>query len=187
MKKRIRKGEYGYIKFQRKIELCKTILMLLLSVGIYRMGIYSTGSNQNLLTFVAVLGCLPMAKFAVNFVLFTKASGCSEAVFNRLSSENIKPMFYDLFYTTAKKNFQISVMDYKRGSLIMLSEDVKVDVSLAEEHLKIILKNCGYENVTVKLYTDVDKFILRLNELKALEDDNKDISVLVDNLLSVSI
>ena len=181
------KGQYGYIKKQRKIEIAKTLIILLLCFAIFRMGVYSTGTKQNLLTIVAVLGCLPMAKFAVNVIVFYKAKYCSEALYNELKEKKLEPLFYDLYFTTLKKNFQISCLDYKKKNLIMLSEDEKIDIKEGEEHIITVLKNAGYENVSVKIYTDKDKFIERMAQLKTLSDDEGDFTFLLDNILSVSI
>lgn len=185
--KKTKKGQYGYIKYQKKIEIVKTIFMILLSVGVYRIGIYSTGSNENLLTFVAVLGCLPMAKFCVNAIMFSRAKGCSKELHERLMNENLNPLYFDLYFTSAKSNFQVSALEYKKKSLIMISEDEKIDVTKAEEHIKTVLANCGYSGVTVKLFIEPEKFVQRLKELNELESDKEDITVLSDNILSVSI
>ena len=185
--KRIKKGEYGYIKHQRTIEVIKTVAMLILCIAVYRLGIYSTGSNKNYLTFVAVLGCLPMAKFAVNATMFSKAKGCSEEAFNEISKAKTAPWFYDLYFTTFKKNFQVSSLFYKKKNLILLTEDSKTDVAACEEHLTEVLKNCGYENVTIKVFDNSKKFVERLNDLADLENDENDLTVLKDNILSVSI
>jgi len=185
--KKIKKGEFGYIKHQRNIEIIKTLIMLALSFALYRIGVYSTGSNKNYLTLVSVLGCLPMAKFAVNATMFSKAKGCSLDVHSLLESKNVKPLFYDLYFTTLKKNFQVSALYYKKKNLILLTEDEKMDVVACEEHLITVLKNCGYESVTIKVFDDANKFIDRFNELSKLEEEDKDLTVLKDNLLSVSI
>jgi len=185
--KKIKKGDYGYIKHQRNIEIIKTIFMLVLSFALYRIGIYSTGSNKNYLTLVAVLGCLPMAKFAVNATMFTRAKGCSEDVYSYLSKSEVKPWFYDLYFTTLKKNFQVSALYYKKKNLILLTEDEKIDTNACVEHLETVLKNCGYDNATVKVFDDKNKFSERLNELSKLQEDENDLTVLKDNILSVSI
>lgn len=185
--KKIKKGCFGYLKNQRNIEILKTIFCLALCIAIYRMGIYSTGSNRNLLTLVAVLGCLPMAKFAVNAIMFIKAKSCSSLVKDKLDNAGLQPVFYDLYFTSFKKNFQVSALDYKKKNLIMLTEDENIDMQAAEEHIKEVLKNCGYESVTVKLYTDVDKFSERMAELKQLPSDEKDLTYLFDNILNVSL
>lgn len=184
---KVSKGSYGYIKRQKFIELVKTLVFLFLSFGLYYMGVKTTGSNKNYLTLVAVLGCLPMAKFAVNFVLFLRAKGCSVEVKNILDKKNAVPLFYDLYFTTFKKNFQVSALSYKKKNLIMLSEDKNISAAECEEHITGVLKNCGYDDVTVKLFTDADKFADRVLELDSLMDEGKDITFLKDNILNVSI
>ena len=184
--KRIKKGTYGYIAFQRKVEIAKTIIMLALSFGLYNLGIYSTGSNKNLLTLFAVLGCLPMAKFCVNAIMFIRAKGCSEELYNKLEAKNLSADFYDLYFTAFKKNYQVSALTYKRKSLIGVSEDENIDIAEAEAHLKAILENAGAKDATVKIFKDTDKFIDRLSELSSLEEDN-DNAFIKDNILGVSL
>lgn len=43
---RIKKGQYGYIKSQRKIEIIKTLSLFLLSLAIYLGGYITTGTNK---------------------------------------------------------------------------------------------------------------------------------------------
>lgn len=181
-----RKGTYGYIARQKKIEILKTVLMLALSFGCYNLGIYSTGSNRNLLTLVAVLGCLPMAKFCVNAIMFIRAKGCSQELHDKLESKGIVPDYYDLYFTAFKKNFQASAMSYRKKNLIVMSEDDKIDTAEGEEHLKTILANAGVSDATVKIFTDADKFIDRLSQLNGLEEDTRT-EFIKDNLLGVSL
>jgi len=181
-----KKGTYGYIARQRKIEIAKTVFMLALSFGLYNLGVYSTGSNRNLLTLVAVLGCLPMAKFCVNAIMFIRAKGCSQELHETLEAKALTPDFYDLYFTAFKKNFQASALSYKRKNLIIMSEDPNIDIAEGEEHLKTILANAGVSDVTVKIFTDAGKFATRLSELKELEEDSKT-DFIKDNILSVSL
>ena len=51
----MKKGEYGYIKSQKKWIGAKTALLFLVSLSLYLSGYITTGSNRNLLTIVAVL------------------------------------------------------------------------------------------------------------------------------------
>ena len=181
-----KKGTFGYIAHQRKVEIVKTIFMLALSFGCYNLGVYSTGSNRNLLTLVAVLGCLPMAKFCVNAIMFSKAKGCSQELHDKLESRGITPDFYDLYFTAFKKNYQASALTYKKKNLIAISEDEKIDIAEAEEHLKTVLTNAGVSNATVKIFKDADKFIDRLSELNELEEETNT-EFIKDNLLGVSL
>lgn len=184
--KRTLKGQFGYIKNQRKIELAKTLIMLALCVATYYIGIFSTGSNKNLLTFVAILGVLPMAKFAVSTVLFSKAKGCSEELHEKLISNNVTVSFYDLYMTAYKSSFAFSAVVYGKDSLVFLSEDEKLNENEAKAHVEQVLRNISVENVTVKIFIDSDKFIERAKQLNdgGIEEMP---TVIADNILSVSI
>lgn len=186
-KKKILKGDFGYIKAQRKIEIIKTAILLILPFALYFLGYITTGSNQNLLTFVAVLGCLPMASAAIQAVLFVKAKPCSEDVYKKIVGSGVIVTYYDLYFTSYKKNFQVSALFLWKNTLIALTEDDKMVLTEGEEHLKGILSNCGGDNITVKFYTDADKFIERARELTALGADERDYSFIYDNIMSVSI
>ena len=180
------KGTFGYIAKQRKIEIVKTVIMLALSLGCYNLGVYSTGSNRNLLTLVAVLGCLPMAKFCVNAIMFIRAKGCSQELHDKMEARGVSPDYYDLYFTAFKKNYQASALTYKKKNLIVMSEDPDIDTAEGEEHLKSILANAGVSSATVKIFKDADKFIDRLTELNALEEDTNT-DFIKDNLLGVSL
>lgn len=186
--KRKLKGEYGYIAYKKKIELVKTIVLIVLSFATYYLGVLTTGSNKNLLTYVAVLGCLPMAKCAVNFILFTKAHSCSEDVKKSLDDANIVPDYFDLYLTTYKVNYSVSAAYYSHSCFVALMEKECLSdtatVSDAQEYLGTVMTNAGYSNITVKIFDDKDKFIERINELRKMGvEDIPDF--LHDNIMSV--
>lgn len=186
-KNKIYKGEYGYIKYQRKMEIIKTIILLALSVGLYVLGFLTTGSNKNLLTFVAILGVLPMARFAISAVLFIRANGCSEESFVKIVSAGVAVDYYDLYMTSYDKNFALSASLLKHDCFVAFTEDEKMDIAACETHIKGILKNCGGESISVKVYNDLDKFTERLRELSQFDNDTKNSEFIRDNILNVSI
>ena len=48
-KKNQNKGQKGYLAWNKKMSICKTLVLFAISFAVYAMGIWSTGSNQNLL------------------------------------------------------------------------------------------------------------------------------------------
>ena len=64
-----KKGEYSYLSWRKKQEILKTTVLFGISAAIFVMGYFSTGSKNNLLTVVAVLGCLPASKSAVSMIM----------------------------------------------------------------------------------------------------------------------
>ena len=53
--RRKKKGEKGYLASQKKVASLRTAFLFGISLAIYLTGYFSTGSNENLLTIVAVL------------------------------------------------------------------------------------------------------------------------------------
>ena len=117
MKKK--KGEYGSLKYRRKLVILRTILYFALSLAIFAAGYLTTHDRKNLLTVVAVLGLLPASKSLVNMIMFLKAKGCSQNAFAAISpfDQHLFPQ-YDLYITSYQKNFDISHMVVKDQLLL---------------------------------------------------------------------
>lgn len=189
MRNRRYKGDYGYIEYQRKFTALRTLLFLAISLAIYGMGIYSTGSNKNLLTIVAVLGCLPTCKSAVNLVMFLRAKGCSEEVWKRLLPFDEKlTHFYDMYFTTYSENYPISHMVLNGNVVCAFTESDQCDCKAGETHLERMLEQDGYQNVTVKIFKNLDKYIDRLSQLVELHvDSSKKEADMIQMFYSVSL
>ena len=59
------RGIRGYLRTQKIYEILRTVLYFAISLSLFIAGWVSTGSRENLLTIVAVLGCLPACKSLV--------------------------------------------------------------------------------------------------------------------------
>ena len=167
---KLTKGCFGYLPNQRKKEIIKTICYFGLSAAIFLMGYLSTGSKTNLLTVVAVLGCLPASKSAVGMIMYLRAGYCSQECFQGIQEHtNGILMLYDLYLTSYQKNFQISAMAIKNNVLCGYTEDAKCDIAAGEKHISDILQQNGFQNLTVKLFSDYRKFADRLAQLQVIE------------------
>lgn len=181
----IPKGSYGYIASQRRVALIRTLLYFGVSIGLYIMGYVSTGSNRNLLTIVAVLGCLPACKSLVNLVILLRATGCSATLRNRVERfDRELATFYDMYFTSYQKNFAISHMTFHGNVLCGISEQAGTDCNGAENHLEQMLSQEGIRNVTVKIYSDSDKYIDRLSQIEKLNAPASKYQEEIANLLN---
>lgn len=189
MRKKVQKGCYGYISYQKKASAVRTVLFFALSLAIYGIGIYSTGSNKNLLTIVAVLGCLPACKSAVNAVMFFRAEGCSQTAFEKISSyDDELTGFYDMYFTSYKKNFPISHMVLKGNVICAYTESGKCDCNAGEKHLEQMLQQDGYRQMTIKIFNNLDKYIDRLGQLSKLEtEESKNRQGMIQMFYSISL
>ena len=185
----VKKGCYGYIGNHKVVTAIRTLVYFAVSIGLYVMGYVTTGSNKNLLTIVAILGCLPACKSMVNFILFLRAEGCSEELQSQVCAYDGKLVtFYDMYFTSYQKNFSVSHMVLKGNVLCGITESPKCDCKAAEEHLEKMLKQEGIKNMTVKIFSQSNKYIDRLSQLTDLNvDEHKNQGEIINMLYSISI
>lgn len=169
MKKAV-KGTYGYLQAKRTQVLLRTILFFAIALLLLAVGIISTGTRKNLLTIVAVLGCLPACKSLVNLIMYYKAKGCSMAVKEKAEkAEGDLIGMYDMYFTSYKENFPISHMVVEGKNICGYTEWKECDVHACERHLSTMLKQGGYKDMTIKIFTDLSKYCERLKQLNGSE------------------
>lgn len=185
----VKKGCYGYIRNRKAVTALRTLLYFAVSIGLYVMGYVTTGSNRNLLTIVAILGCLPACKSMVNFILFLRAEGCSEELHSQVCAYDGRlTVFYDMYFTSYQKNFSVSHMVLKGNMLCGITENPKCDCKATEEHLEQMLKQEGIKNMTVKVFSQDSRYIDRLSQLTDLSiDEHKSQNEIINMLYSISI
>lgn len=188
MKRKIKKGDYGYIAYKKKFSTFMTIGMFTLSLAIFIMGYITTKTNANLLTVVAVLGCLPASKSAVSMIMYLKAKGATEE--DRTVIDNIIGTlhgYYDLYFTGYQKNFPTNHLIVTQNSIIAYSSNEKITEKEFHEHMKDLLNKERIHDITVKLFTDRNKYLNRLKELNQSEADTSARKDIVHMLFHVSL
>lgn len=177
--KRVKKGQYGYIKEEQRKTILRTIVFFLLSLAIYLTGYISTGTSKNLLTIVAVLGCLPASKSMVNMIMFLRVKECSETAHQTISqAAPACEGLYDMMFTTYEKTFQISHMVNAGRVLCGYTQDNKCDAAKCEAHLSQMLKQNSNKDITVKIFHDLKKYCERLEQINQLEEREENASVI---------
>ncbi len=178
------KNTYSYINSQKAYEITRTIAYFTVSISLFVAGYVTTKSKVNLLTIVAVLGCLPASKSLVSAIMFCRFKSCSESLHHKVCTyDHTLDCLYDLIFTTEKKTFAIAHGAYKSKCLILFSEKQDTDVVALEAHITEYLKRAGIPGVNVKVYVDLNKYCDRLEALQALERDEDKLATDVLQLL----
>lgn len=157
------KGTFGYLEKKKRNAILWTILCFGISLAVFLAGYLTTGTRKNLLTVVAVLGCLPACKSIVNLIMLCRAKGCSREVY-----EQIKPCegrligMCDLYFTSYQKNFPISHMIVDGKVILGFCENEKCDPDAAIAHLQTMLKQGGFKDYTITLTKDLKKYCEQL-------------------------
>ncbi len=180
------KGTRDYLNTQKKYEIARTILYFAISISLFAAGWITTGKRENLLTIVAVLGCLPACKSMVDMIMFLKFQGCTTTNANEIIKhcEGLTCLF-DLVFTSYDKNFSVSHLTVCGNTICGFTQDDKFDEPIFYKHIDIILKKDNYKNTTVKIFKDINKYTERLEQLKLLDAEEKNTNGIVNTLKSV--
>lgn len=171
MKKAV-KGNYGYLHLKRNYVCIRTVIYFAIALALFFAGLITTGTRKNLLTVVAVLGLLPASKSLVNLIMYVKAAGCSQSAKGVIEkAEGTLIGMYDMYFTSYKKNFAISHMVAEGKNICGYTEEPSCDTRACEEHLSAILKQSGHKDMTIKIFSDLNKYCERLKQLNGLEHE----------------
>lgn len=182
------KGTKDYLKTQKRYEILRTILYFAISLSIFIGGWAATKTRLNLLTVVAVLGCLPACKSLVGMIMFLRFQGCaSENV--QIIEEHMEGLtgLFDMVFTSYEKNYNVAHITIKGNTLCGFTQEEAFDEQAFYKHLDGILKLERYKDVTIKVFKDIHKYADRLEQLKSLNAEEENTAGIVETLKSVAL
>ena len=182
------KGTRNYINSQKKYEVLRTIIYFILPLGLFAIGYITTGERTNLLTVVAVVGCLPACKSLVGTIMYLRYKSCSFEAVEKIEAHTGQLQgLYDMIFTSYKQNFTVSHLVVHGNSICGYSEDANFPEKDFLVHIEDILKLDGHKNYSIKIFTDLSKYTARLDQLNELETENKYVNAVLETLKSVSL
>lgn len=182
------KGTKDYINSQKKYEIIRTLLYFGISISLFAAGYIQTGRKANLLTIVAVLGCLPASKSAVSVIMFLRFKSCGADAASEIEKHcQGLHVLYDMVFTSYQKNYVVSHLAVQGNTVCGYSEKPDFLENDYYKHIDNILKMDGLKDVTVKVFTDLKKYTDRLEQMKDLEADEGRTEAVIATLKSVSL
>lgn len=180
------KGTKNYINTQKKYEIIRTLLYFGISISLFVAGYIQTGRKTNLLTVVAVLGCLPASKSAVSVIMFLRFKSCGADAAARIEKYcQGMTCLYDMVFTSYQKNYVVSHLAIRGNTVCGYSEKPDFLENDFYKHIDHILKMDGHKDVTVKVFTDLKKYTERLEQMSGLEADEGRTEAVAATLKSV--
>ena len=182
------KGGRNYLRTQKKYEILRTCIYFGVSLSLFFAGYLTTKTRMNLLTVVAILGCLPASKSFISMIMYLRFPGCSKKAAEKIAlhSHGLTEL-YDMVFTSYQKNYSISHLTVRGNTICGYTEDSKFSENDFYRHIDGILKTDGFKNVSVKIFTDLTKYLNRLGQLKELEPEASVTEGIVNTLKSVSL
>lgn len=182
------KGTKDYLNTQKKYEIARTVLYFAISLTLFAAGWIATGKRENLLTIVAVLGCLPACKSAVDMIMFLRYKGCTLENASQIEAhtEGLQ-CGYDFVFTSYDKTYPIAHIAVKGNTICGFSQEKSFDEQAFYKHIDTILKKDNYKETTIKIFTDLNKYLNRLEQLQVLDTDETNTAGIIKTLKSVSL
>ena len=154
---RTEKGQPGYVKARKQKYLLGAVVEFAIVIAIFVTGYIQTGSRLNLLTVVAVVGCLPAAKMLVEFITMAPYKSIEEL-------EEKAPLIlkaYDMIITSSQKIMPLDAVVVSGHIVCGYASNPKTDETALARHIKDILKDNHYDKMTVKIFHDYTAFLAR--------------------------
>ena len=142
---RTEKGQPGYVKARKQKYLLGAVVEFAIVIAIFVTGYIQTGSRLNLLTVVAVVGCLPAAKMLVEFITMAPYKSIEEAKYQEL--EEKAPLIlkaYDMIITSSQKVMPLDAVVVSGHIVCGYASNPKTDEAALARHIKDILKDNHY-------------------------------------------
>ena len=170
-----RKGEPGYITRHKRAVIIKTILEFAIVIALLLLGWFQTKTRLNVLTIVAVLGCLPASKALVEVIMILPHKTVSPILVEKTKTiSSSLTMAYDMVMTSEKYIMAIDCVAISNNTICGYSSSQKTDVSFAQSHIKQYLYANQFTDVSVKVFNDEMSFLRRIEEMNKVAMDREE-------------
>lgn len=164
MKKR-EKGEFGYLKYRKQLNLIKMAAAFLIVILVLTAGILVTKTRYNAATVAAIVLVLPAAKMAVAYFVLLPHQPADQALADAVEKTAVSlGICYDCIFSNSKKPIGTQAVVVTDSVICALTNEEKADTKLFETSVRDFLANDKL-HVTVTLYKDEKAFLNRVHGL----------------------
>lgn len=170
-KKKIKKGDFGYIHHEKIRRFLVTLLLFVIPMAAFVGAYLITGTKKNIITVIAMVGCLPACKSMVGCIVMFLQKSMDEKSYRKIS-EHAKDlvMSYEMYLTTYEKSTFVESFAICGNKVIGYSSRIDGSPQFVEQHVKKILKQNGYK-ADVKVMTELKPYLERLDYLNAHREE----------------
>ena len=172
--KKVKKGTPGYLDYKKKIEIIRAFIYFGIVAAIFLLGYFQTGTRLNLLTVVAVLGCLPAAKVLVGVITrFPYRSIDKDRAEEIAEKTGHLTVCYDMVITSREKIMPVDCIVISGNNIFGYTHYEKVDLNVLAAHIKEILRQNQYTGLSVRILNEYKPFITRAEGLDRIAEVEK--------------
>lgn len=130
-----------------------------------------TGTRNNIITVVAMVGCLPACRAMVNAIMMCMQKPMQESVYKKIEQHAGELVVsYEMYLTSYEKNTFVDSFAVCGNKVVGYSSRMQGSPQFVEQHVRKILKQNGYK-VEVKVFTELKTYLERLDYLNAHKEE----------------
>ncbi|MBR6637890.1 MAG: hypothetical protein IKK96_03415 [Lachnospiraceae bacterium] len=135
-------------------------------VAIFLTGYFTTGSRENLLTVVAVVGVLPAAKSLIACIMIWPHKSQTKEAYDEVcgAAGDTCVVLTELVLTTTERIMPIDFIVVKENHIVGFASNPKCDIQFTDKFLTENMQLNGHK-VSVKIMNNKSKFLMRVKEL----------------------
>ncbi len=165
---KVRKGTYGYVRYEKKRRLLVTIGMFVMPLAILIAGlIICNGDKNNIFTVIAVVGCLPGCKSMVGLIMMMMQKSAKKETVEEIQGHagNLL-MLYEMFFTKEQDSLMVDAVAVCGDEVVGYTTHAKSrkQIEDCEKHIGKLLRANGYKN-HVKIFDQMKPYLERLDSL----------------------
>lgn len=170
-RKKIRKGDFGYIHSEKIHRLLVTVVLFVIPLAAFWGGVLVTGSEKNLITVIAMVGCLPACKSTVGLIMMFMQKPMDAASYRQIKEHaGDLVMSYEMYLTSYEKSTFVESFAVCGNKVVGYSSRIDGSPQFIEQHVRKILKQNGYKT-EVKVMTELKPYLERLDYLNAHQEE----------------
>lgn len=173
--KRVQKGTPGYMNYKKKVEIIRTVIYFGIVAAIFLLGYSQTHTRMNVLTVVAVLGCLPSSKALVGVLSRLPYPSIEEEKAEKIAE--LTPHLtvgYDMLITSREKIMPVDCAVVFKETVIGYTHSKKVNLEETARYIKSILTENHFSDTTVKIVNNYQTFLTRIEGLDSQMAEEKE-------------
>lgn len=169
--KKVKKGSYGYIRYEKKKRFLVTLILFAIPLAIFITGYVTTKTKANLLTVVALVGCLPACKSMVGLIMIFMQKSMKRTLYDeaRKAAGNLVAG-YELVFTAYEHTTPVNALVVCGHHIVCYTPEEKADTAYLEKHISKILSANGYTSEEVKVMKDFRKYIQRISDISRRQE-----------------
>ena len=118
--------------------------------------------------------------------MFLRFAGCSEESATEIAQHSLGLQgLYDCIFTSYEKTYSVAHMVVKGDTICGFTEDAKFEEQAFYKHLDGILKADHFQSVSIKIFTEREKYLARLEQMRRLETDIRHTEGILQTLKNV--